>query len=463
MVRVLSAAATVLASVVLGLPAIASVQAPLSDRTLPMRFDMRQSGLAQDGSAEACAATACQRWVSATGVITADTPRDFLAFAEGKDIRGVTIALDSDGGSVLGALALGRAIRALEMTTTVGRPVSSGPATGRARLDPHADCESMCAFVLLAGVRRHVSDGASVLVHQIWIGDRRDDPTAATYSAEDLVLVQRDIGRIAQYLADMGASPEILDLALRIPPWEPMRRLSRDELLRLRIVTTERSPDDPVRLPVANATTSMHVLPASVPAADGRRMWRLLGGTGGSALTRRHPLTVEGDEIGTFDVTFACGSTPGRYLVSYSERRHAGDAGSRAAPLVTVKIGRFSIPLTVATASPVADDSETGLFASGTVPDEAMQLFAGLSSRSLTVATTGVGGGKTSIRIGNTGFARNLPQLAARCEAMTAQQVKPQTEPQAKLQTQVQPKPQTQPKLQTQSGALVQAGDITRN
>ena len=65
------------------------------------------------------------------------------------------------------------------------------------------------------------------MVHQIWLGDRRDDPTAANYRAEDLVLVQRDIGRLAQYTIEMGASIELLDLALRIPPWEPMHALTR--------------------------------------------------------------------------------------------------------------------------------------------------------------------------------------------------------------------------------------------
>jgi hypothetical protein len=378
-------------------------------------------------------------------VITADTARDLLAFAESEDIRGATIALDSDGGSVLGALAFGRAIRALEMTTTVGRSVKDGAATGRARLDPHADCESMCAFVLLAGVRRHVPDEARVLVHQIWIGDRRDDPTAAAYSAEDLVLVQRDIGRIAQYLADMGASAEILDVALRIPPWEPMRRLSRDELGRLRVVTVDQPFDGQVPPAAAAATASVQAMPASMSATNGRRVWSLLDGAGGSALTRRHPLTVEGDEIGTFDVTFACGQSRDRYIVSYSEWRRAGRKPSRSATTashVTVEIGEFSIPLTIAaTPARVTRGSETDVFASGTVPGEALQAFAGLPSRSLTVATAGIGTA-TSIRIGNTGFAQNLPLLASRCEkTTTAHQATPRANP----------------------GALVQAGDITRN
>ena len=187
-----------------------------SDRTLPMHFELRTQG-----PADACG-TSCKVFVSAAGAITADTPRNFLVFAQGHDLAGATIAIDSDGGSVLGAIALGRAIRKLKLLTTVGRLVDI-PADGqndqRAVLSPNADCESMCAFVLLGGVQRSVPADARVMVHQIWLGDRREDPTAASYSAEDLVLVQRDIGRLAQYTAEMGASVDLLDLALRIPPW----------------------------------------------------------------------------------------------------------------------------------------------------------------------------------------------------------------------------------------------------
>ena len=95
------------------------------------------------------------------------------------------------------------------------------------------------------------------MVHQIWLGDRREDPTAANYSAEDLVLVQRDIGRLAQYTAEMGASIDLLDLALRIPPWEPMHSMSRDELRRTKLVT-----DDTVAPAAATVAASP---PASSP------------------------------------------------------------------------------------------------------------------------------------------------------------------------------------------------------
>jgi hypothetical protein len=76
----------------------------------------------------------------------------------------------------------------------------------------------MCTFVLLAGVKRSVSLEAQVLVHQIWLGDRREDAVAANYSAEDLVVVQRDIGSIVQYIVEMGGDIELVQLSLKVPP-----------------------------------------------------------------------------------------------------------------------------------------------------------------------------------------------------------------------------------------------------
>ena len=200
-----------------------------------MQFD-----LWTEGPAQACGDN-CRTWVSAIR-------RDHRGYAARlRSLRQAstsstasTIALDSDGGSVLGALALGRAIRELGMTTTVGKTIDLAATDGgkrRAKLQPQAYCESMCAFVLLAGVERRVPAEARVMVHQIWLGDRRDDPTAANYSAEDLVVVQRDIGRLAQYTVEMGGGIDLLEIALKIPPWEPMRLLSRDELRTMKIVT----------------------------------------------------------------------------------------------------------------------------------------------------------------------------------------------------------------------------------
>jgi hypothetical protein len=199
----------------------------------PMRFEWRR-----EGPAAACGAN-CRVWISAVGYITADTPRDFEAFAKDPNARGAVLVLDSDGGSVLGTLALGRTIRSLGMITTIGKTAPLPPAGGdrRATLSPNGNCESMCAFLLLAGARRYVPPQAHVLVHQIWLGKKRKNALDSSYSAEELNLVQRDIGRLAQYTIEMGGGIDLLETALRIPPWEPLYALSKEEIERMRLNT----------------------------------------------------------------------------------------------------------------------------------------------------------------------------------------------------------------------------------
>src|SRR5215468_2057320 len=146
----------------------------------PMRFEWRR-----EGPAHACGAN-CRVWISAIGYITADTPRDFETFAKDPNTRGAVLVLDSDGGSVLGTLALGRAIRSLGMITTIGKTTALPPSRDgerRATLSPDGNCESMCAFLLLAGERRYVPPEAHVLVHQIWLGKKRKQALESNYSA----------------------------------------------------------------------------------------------------------------------------------------------------------------------------------------------------------------------------------------------------------------------------------------
>src|SRR5207247_9738713 len=57
----------------------------------------------------------CRGWISAVGIVSAETPSDFDAFARDHQLKGETVVLDSGGGSVNDAIALGRRFRALEM------------------------------------------------------------------------------------------------------------------------------------------------------------------------------------------------------------------------------------------------------------------------------------------------------------------------------------------------------------
>ncbi|MBR0880251.1 hypothetical protein ABIF65_004411 [Bradyrhizobium japonicum] len=201
--------------------------AALEERKLPMKFNW----VACDPN--------CRGWVSAVGIITADTPRDFEEFSRGRQLGGATVVLDSSGGSVNDAITLGRRFRNLGVSTTVGISVQNRSGqSARPAVAPEAYCESMCVFLLLAGKKRYVPEAAHVRVHQIWMGDRADDAKAASYSAQDLMIVERDIGRLAKYTFDMGGAGDLLSLALSVPPWEDLHELDADELKLTNLVTT---------------------------------------------------------------------------------------------------------------------------------------------------------------------------------------------------------------------------------
>ena len=209
----------------LGTPARAD--STLEQRKLPMKF-----------SWVACEPN-CGGWVSAVGIVTADSPKDFEEFARGRDLGGATIVLDSSGGSVNDAIALGRHFRQLGVLTTVGTSVlKHGPHGDHGSIGPEAYCESMCVFLLLSGKERYVPSQAHVRVHQIWMGGRADDAKAASYSAQDLMIVERDIGRLAKYTFDMGGAGDLLSLALSVPPWEDLHELDAGELKLTNLVTT---------------------------------------------------------------------------------------------------------------------------------------------------------------------------------------------------------------------------------
>jgi hypothetical protein len=71
------------------------------------------------------------------------------------------------------------------------------------------------------------------------MGDRADDAKAASYSAQDLMIVERDIGRLAKYTFDMGGAGDLLSLALNVPPWEDLHELDAAELKLTNLVTTD--------------------------------------------------------------------------------------------------------------------------------------------------------------------------------------------------------------------------------
>jgi hypothetical protein len=415
--------------------------APPSPETPPMRFEW-----VREGPAEACG-DKCREWIAAVGRITAETLREFETFARTRDPRGATLVLDSSGGAMSG-LALGRAIRKLGISTTVGKTLAlpdAGDGLKRATLSPKASCASMCAFVLLGGTRRHVPSEARVLVHQIWPSAKRDDSTAANYSALDLVRVQRELGNMARYTLDMGADIELFEISMRIPPWEALRPLSNADLKRLGIYNADDpfAPDPAGRPPAAIAAIApaAAVAPTAVPAAaepvqaapatevaavpvvtpserpvSSTQQWIVGERAGKQEMVRRNPLTIEGDEIGLFELRLSCGPNADSYAVSYAERRksRAGEGANDRLNGALLLLGKERVSLAIA-ASSRSPTGEVISIARGRLPASAVSDFVEGRIKSVAVATRTSGNARTLIRVGNTGLAQTFPQISHNC------------------------------------------------
>jgi hypothetical protein len=409
-----------------------TVDAPSNARTLPMTF-----ATLNEGPADSCGAK-CRPLIAASGMITAETARQFVAFTRDNPVQGATVVLESDGGSVLGALELGRAIRRLGLSTTVGRVIERRPkaAAKYGEINSRVDCQSMCTFVLLAGVKRTVPLDAQVLVHQIWLGDRREDAVAASYSAEDLVVVQRDIGSIVQYTAEMGGDIELVQLSLKVPPWEPMRVLSRDELRR----TGLDLGDQVTEKPLVTKTAAGPALAQDLRSAAGERGWMLETRSGRAVLSRSHPLTVEGERIGNFDLAFTCAEVSGTYNLTYKEVRY-GPADRdlpRSIARVELMIEDQLQELKIGASERRLQRGDLESVATAVVPARMIHAFAGEGPASMVLATESAGNPQTTIRVGNVGFSGHFPKLESGCQqgwarAETRAQLQP-TRPQKSAQ-----------------------------
>lgn len=109
-----------------------------------------------------------------------------------------TLILQSPGGSVADALALGRVIRREGITT---------------QMLAGEFCYSACPYLLAAGIKRDIDEDASVGVHQHYFGENTFLPAA--FAVED---IQRGQAEVMTYLDEMGIDPLVMQHALSTPP-----------------------------------------------------------------------------------------------------------------------------------------------------------------------------------------------------------------------------------------------------
>ena len=153
----------------------------------------------------------------ASGTITPGVSQSFAVEAErhGEYIR--TVVLNSPGGSVTDALAMGRLIRERKFATEV---------------EAGKYCASSCPLVFAGGVERRAGDGATIGVHQV----------AALRSAangpprDEMSVAQNISARCQRYLADMGVSLQVWVHAMETPH-DRLLVFKPDELKSLNMVT----------------------------------------------------------------------------------------------------------------------------------------------------------------------------------------------------------------------------------
>jgi hypothetical protein len=178
---------------------------PDGARAKPMTFDLVGGGR-----------------LMATGTITPGISQSFAAEVgkHGDYIK--TVVLNSPGGSVADALAMGRLIRDKKFATEV--------ETGQY-------CASSCPLVFAGGVERRAGDKAMIGVHQV----------AAIHSVaggpprDEMSVAQNISAQCQRYLADMGVSPQVWVHAMETPH-DRLFVFEPAELKSLNVVTAGAAP-----------------------------------------------------------------------------------------------------------------------------------------------------------------------------------------------------------------------------
>lgn len=175
----------------------------------------------------------CPEWISAEGLIDAQSPARLKSVLDGLGKLKLPIVLQSPGGDVVAAMALGRIIRANKIDVAVGRTKYAACTVGQKNC-PQAEqakpglvesigatCNSTCAVVLAGGVRRLAGPATIVGIDY------------ASLQSKDVQALDEQMER---YLNDMGMSPSLHAEMKRVGG--AVRTVPVDELYDLRLTTS---------------------------------------------------------------------------------------------------------------------------------------------------------------------------------------------------------------------------------
>jgi hypothetical protein len=158
-----------------------------------------------------------------TGTIDIGSAERFRTEVEGYREYIKSVALDSPGGSVNDALAMGKLIRESGFATSV--------AAG-------ALCASSCPLIFAGGKQRLATAKSAIGVHQIYATVTADSLPAGLRAAGDAMSdAQKTTATITRYLTDSGIDPALWLHALETPP-NRLYYLDAGELTKYKLATT---------------------------------------------------------------------------------------------------------------------------------------------------------------------------------------------------------------------------------
>ena len=170
----------------------------------------------------------------ATGTITPGISENFAAEIGKRGDYIKTVVLNSPGGSVADAMAMGRLIRDSKFATEVG--------AGKY-------CASSCPLVFAGGVERRSGDKAVIGVHQV----AALSSPAAIVVRDEMGVAQSISARCQRYLGDMGVNLQVWVHAMETPH-DKLFVFKPEELKSLNLVTTA-PVSPPAAVPLTPSTT----------------------------------------------------------------------------------------------------------------------------------------------------------------------------------------------------------------
>ncbi len=282
------------------------------------------------GEADTCGSD-CETWIAADGKIDLSAAQRLRKLLAKLGRRRLPIFLHSGGGSVLGAIELGRLIRSRNIEVSVARTTPTACSLDRlsdkscemlkrsgkdvvSELDSNgAMCNSACVLTLSGGAVRSVPPLMRLGVHAIGIDLGKTQVRGAAIAAA----TRAANSRIVEFLRDMGINKALFDTSNSVPH-ESTRFLQRDELVRFGIDTRDFGETDWKFVEKPNAAITKGFFARSGEAAPA------------------HPEAL---------LRLNCGAGKAMRLTLARERSASNRIGASARPLrVTVNGSRIDLP-----------------------------------------------------------------------------------------------------------------------